>query len=103
MKYTIDINRNIEALTESMKMVSEIYHMDEWRVLINAGGIDYGIYFNFDLEQKELEISNQPSYGYDDSLLLEEIIEKINSEYSLEKEWEECFEELDFERGDTVF
>lgn len=103
MKYTIDIERSIDALAHSMEKVNGIYHIDEWKVLINAGGIDYGIYFNFDLEQKELEISNQPSYGYDDSLGLDEIIEKINSEYSLEKEWEECFEELDFERGDTVF
>ena len=103
MKYTIDIDRSIEALTESMKKVSEIYHMDEWKISINAGGIDYGIYFNFDLESRELEISNQRGYNYDDSLLLEEIIEKINSEYAFEKEWEECFDEVDFEKGDTVF
>ena len=103
MKYTIDIDRSSEALSESMMKASEIYHMDEWKVSINAGGIDYGIYFNFDLESRELEISNQRGYNYDDSLLLEEIIEKINSEYALEKEWEGCFEELDFDSGYTVF
>ena len=62
------------------KVNSEVYDICDWRISINAGGIDFGIYFNFDLERKELEISNQPDMIADDSLCLDEIIEKINSE-----------------------
>lgn len=79
MKYTVDIDRSMDALAHCMQKVNnEIEDVWDWRVSINAGGIDYGIYFNFDLERKELEISNAPGYGYDDSLGLDEIIEEIN-------------------------
>lgn len=79
MRYTVDIERNVDALVNCLKMVNnEIYDIWDWRVSINAGGIDYGIYFNFDIERKELEICNQPGYGYDDSLYLDEIIDLIN-------------------------
>ena len=87
MKYTVDIDRSIDALTHCMQKVNnEIEDIWDWRVSINAGGIDYGIYFNFDLERKELEISNAPSYGYDDSLGLDEIIEEINGSEEEEDE-----------------
>lgn len=79
MKYTVDIDRSMDALAYCVQKVNnEIEDIWDWKVSINAGGIDYGIYFNFDLERKELEISNAPSYGYDDSLGLDEIIEEIN-------------------------
>jgi hypothetical protein len=52
----------------------------EWTVKINSEFIDYGIYFNFDLESKELEISNAPRGEFDDSLDLDEIIKEINGE-----------------------
>lgn len=87
MKYTVDIDRSMDALAYCMQKVNnEIEDIWDWRVSINAGGIDYGIYFNFDLERKELEISNAPSYGYDDSLGLDEIIEEINGEEEDEEE-----------------
>lgn len=87
MKYTVDIDRSMDALAYCMQKVNnEIEDIWDWRVSINAGGIDYGIYFNFDLERKELEISNAPSYGYDDSLGLDEIIEKINGKEEEEEE-----------------
>lgn len=79
MRYTVDIERSIESLTLCLQRVNKgIDNIWDWRVSINTGGIDYGIYFNFDLERKELEISNEPSYGYDDTLGLDEIIEEIN-------------------------
>lgn len=79
MGYSVDINRSVDSLTYCLQKVNnEIEDISDWKVSINAGGIDYGIYFNFDIERKELEISNQPSYGYDDSLGLDEIIEEIN-------------------------
>ena len=87
MKYTVDIDRSMDALVYCMQKVNnEIEDIWDWRVSINAGGIDYGIYFNFDLERKELEISNAPSYGYDDSLGLDEIIEEINGNEEEEEE-----------------
>ena len=82
MKYTVDIDRSMDALAHCMQKVNNgIEDIWDWRASINAGGIDYGIYFNFDIEGKELEISNQPRHGYDDSLGLDEIIEKINEHY----------------------
>ena len=79
MKYSVDIARDIESLAYCMQKVSnEIYDIPDWYVTVNAGGIDCGIYFNFDLERKELEISNQPDGDY--SLDLYEIIEEINGE-----------------------
>ena len=87
MRYTVDIERIIDSLAYCLNKVNrEIDNSDDWKVIINAGGIDYGIYFNFDLERKELEICNQPGYEYDDSLYLEEIIDLINEEEDEEEE-----------------
>ena len=81
MRYSVDIARDMDSLAYCMNKVNNgIYDITNWYVSINAGGIDYGIYFNFDLEQKTLEISNQPDIGADDSLYLDEIIEAINGE-----------------------
>ena len=80
MRYTVDIDRSVDALAYCLNKVNDgIEDIWDWRVSINAGGIDYGIYFNFDVERKELEICNQPGYRYDDSLYLEEIIDLINA------------------------
>lgn len=77
MKYSIDINRSVEDLAYCLQRVNnEINDIYDWRISINAGGIDYGIYFNFDIDNKELEICNQPAY--DESLDLTEIIDEIN-------------------------
>ena len=77
MKYSVDISRNIVDMAYCLQKVSEeINDIYDWRISINAGGIDYGIYFNFDIDNKELEICNQPQY--DDTLYLDTIINKIN-------------------------
>ena len=87
MKYSVQIDRSVDALSNCLRRVS-VYVEDiwKWKVSINAGGIDYGIYFNFDLEARELEISNQPQYGYDESLYLDDIIDLINGEDEEEEE-----------------
>ncbi len=77
MRYSIDIDRSINALTHCLQIVNNAIDVWEWDITINAGGIDYGVYFNFDIDNKELEICNCPRY--DDSLNLYEIIELINS------------------------
>ena len=81
MRYTVDIERSMDSLAYCMHKVSNgINNIWDWRIQINAGGIDYGIYFNFDVERKVLEICNQPDIGADDSLCLDEIIDEINGE-----------------------
>ena len=78
MRYTVDIERSIDALAYCLNEVKDGIDAWSWRISINAGGIDYGIYFNFDIDKKELEICNQPFLDADDSLNLNEIIEIIN-------------------------
>ena len=78
MRYTVDIEQSIDALANCLRRVQNgIDDIWDWNISI-AGGTDYGIYFNFDIEEKQLEISNQPGYGYDDSYYLDEIIDMIN-------------------------
>ena len=89
MKYSVDINRSVDSLAYCLRKVNnEVADIWDWRISINAGGIDYGIYFNFDIENKELEICNQPQY--DVSLGLDEIIEEING---CEEEYDEEYDE----------
>ena len=91
MTYSVEIERSIESLTYCLQKVnSNIISIWDWRISVNAGGIDYGIYFNFDIENKELEICNQPQYN--ETLYLEEIIEEINRYYEESDEEEESYE-----------
>ena len=78
MRYSVDIERSVDALAYCIQKVkNDIENSWVWHIGINAGGIDYGVYFNFDIESKELEISNQPQYQ--EGLDLDEIIAEINS------------------------
>lgn len=71
-EYSIEVDRyNPMALAHCLKKLS--YNIEDfeydWRIFINAGGIDYGVYLNINVEGKIIEISNQPEYGDgDDSL-----------------------------------
>lgn len=85
MRYSVDINRSVDSVAYCLKKLIEEVDMWDWDIRINAGGIDYGIYFNFDLEDKELEISNQPFYGAE-TVYLEEVIDAINEYYGNEEE-----------------
>lgn len=87
MRYSVDIERSAEALAYCLQKINnEINDIWDWDIRINAGGIDYGIYCNFDTGRKTLEISNQPNECADDSFCLAEIIEEINSENEEDEE-----------------
>jgi hypothetical protein len=85
MRYSVEINRSVDSVAYCLNMLNNEVDLWDWRISINAGGIDYGIYFNFDLEDKELEISNQPYYKVETSYL-EEVIDAINEYYGNEEE-----------------
>ena len=76
--YSIEVDKyNPTALTYCLKKLEDNipdYEYD-WRIVINAGGIDYGIYLNIDVEEKEIEICNQPRYGSDGEDSLEDVLE----------------------------
>lgn len=82
MTYTTDIENTVDSLIYCLKMVSQgIDNIYEWRISINAGGIDYGVYFNFDSDERVLEICNCPNdYADYTDMGLDEIIDAINEE-----------------------
>lgn len=69
--YSIEVdNYNPTALAYCLKRMED-YIPDfeyEWHIVINAGGIDYGIYLNVNVNRKEVVICNQPEGNGDDSL-----------------------------------
>jgi hypothetical protein len=85
MRYSVDIDRSVDSVAYCLNRLNNEVDMWDWRISINAGGIDYGVYFNFDLEDKELEISNQPFYKVE-TTDLDTVIEAINEEYDDEEE-----------------
>lgn len=83
MTYTIGIDNTIDSLIYCFNKVEEIDDIYDWRISINAGGIDYGVYFNFDSDERVLEICNCPNdYADYTDMDLDEIIEDINDENS---------------------
>lgn len=81
--YSIEINKDDPtALTHCLRKLENAipdYEYD-WRIVINAGGIDYGIYLNIDIENKEIEICNQPRYGDAVEDMLDDVIELFEEE-----------------------
>ena len=78
MKYSVDIDRSIDALSYCLNKVNdEIEDILDWNIRINASAVDYGIYFNFDTRRKMLEISNEPSC--EDCTPLDDFIKAINN------------------------
>ena len=69
--YSIEIDKHDPtALTHCLRKLEKAipdYEYD-WRIYINAGGIDYGIYLNIDIDKKEIEICNQPRGKGEDSI-----------------------------------
>lgn len=77
MKYSINIERSIDALLYCLNKVNdEIEDIWNWNIRINASAVDYGIYFNFDINNGVLEICNSPAG--DDSMTLDDVITIIN-------------------------
>lgn len=76
--YSVEIDKdNPTALAQCLKRLEYAipdYEYD-WRIIINAGGIDYGIYLNIDVGKKEIEICNQPVYGTDGDDWLDHVID----------------------------
>ena len=99
MTYTTDIDNRVDSLIYCLKKVQAgLDNISEWSVTINAGGIDYGVYFNFDSDTQVLEISNCPNdYADYTDMYLEEIIEAINEENG---DGEEDEEENEDDEGD---
>ena len=90
MKYSIDIEKSIDALLYCLSKVnSEIEGIWDWDININAGPIDYGIYFNFNTDNNTLEICNNPDG--EDNLTLDDIITLINEEEEFYKGEEEFY------------
>ena len=85
MKYSVMIDKTVNALAYCLNIVNdEVCNIWDWSISINACGIDYGIYFNFDIDNMHLEISNCAEY--DESLYLGEIIDEINAKYGEEED-----------------
>lgn len=81
--YSVEIDRyNPMALANTLKKLKDgIPDFEyDWTVHVNAGGIDYGIYLNINVERKEIEISNQPEYGTDGDDLLEDVLDYFRSD-----------------------
>ena len=77
MKYSVEIERNIDALSYCLNKVNdEIESICDWDIRINANMIDYGIYFNFDVDNEILEICN--TSACDGCTPLNDVIEMIN-------------------------
>ena len=82
MTFSVEIdNSNPLALAECIKLCERnIPDFDLWSITINAGGIDYGVFMNFDIEEQALEISNGSTYGSDGESCLDDIFECFEEE-----------------------
>ena len=81
--FSVEVDKyNPLALAHCLQKLGEAISDFEydWRLTANGGGIDYGVFLNIDVEEKEIEICNQPEYGSDGDDMLEDVIEAVNSE-----------------------
>ena len=81
--YSVEVDRyNPMALAHCLeKLGNGIPDFEyEWRLSANAGGIDYGLYLNINIEIKEIEICNQPEYGTDGDDYLEDVLENFEDD-----------------------
>ena len=69
-RFSVEIDRSPVSVAHCLRRLEEaIPDFDyDWEVTVNSGGIDYGVYFNIDINKKEIEINNQPVGDGDDYL-----------------------------------
>lgn len=82
-RYSVEVDQyNPTALTHCLQRLENgIPDFDySWRIIVNAGGIDYGIYLNVDINKQEIEICNHPIYGTDGDDCIDDILENFDSE-----------------------
>ena len=82
-RFSIEVDRyNPLALSNCLSKLGEVVPDFEynWRVRVNAGGIDYGVYLNIDIDKEEIEICNQPEYGTDGDDILDDVIKCFDEE-----------------------
>lgn len=85
MRFSVEVDRySAASLVYCLNELQNNIDPDEWRIFINAGGIDYGIYLNINTDRKEIEICNQPDGDGSDSL--HDVIEYLESENEEEEE-----------------
>lgn len=81
--FSVEVDRyNPVALANCLKKLErEIPNFEcDWRLTANGGGIDYGIYLNIDIDEKTIEVCNQPEYGNDGDDLLDDVLEYFEKE-----------------------
>lgn len=77
-KYSVEIENTVDSVAYCFNKLKKNTDMWDWKVTVNAGGINYGMYFNFDFDNKELEICNEPCT--DNQSYLDDIIDMINDD-----------------------
>lgn len=96
-KYSIDVENLYSlayVLNELNDCICGLDYAENWDVNVNAGGIDYGIYINVDIDRRSITICNQPNGNEDFGL--EDVIEFIEERYGDKDE----FDDEDEEEGD---
>lgn len=86
--FSVEVDKyNPMALAHCLKKLNEEIENFEydWRLTANGGGIDYGVYLNIDVEEKSIEICNQPEYGSDGDDMLDDVIEYLKENEEEEK------------------
>ena len=79
--YSVEVDRyNPMALAHCLQRLADGIPDFEynWRVVINAGGIDYGVYLNVNIERQEIEICNQPEGSGEDCI--DDILEEFEDD-----------------------
>ena len=63
--YCVEIDNNPVALANTLRMMEKkiVNFESDWRLIVNTGGIDYGVFINVDVVRKEVEVCNQPDDG----------------------------------------
>ena len=85
-RFSVEIDRSPVSVAHCLKILEEgIPDFEyDWEVTVNSGGIDYGVYFNIDINKKEIEICNQPVGDGDD--YLDDVLEYFENEDEDEEE-----------------